>query len=418
MKNAILFPLIMFALLITACNNDEPDEPVSDPDDAPALATTSKIDLNSRESETLDALSKISFDINNDIAQNTIDIVTDYNGSYCYSPVSAIVCMGLVSNSLDSPNNDMIADMLGFDNIDSQNQLINKLLKYLPDPENGVNLHLANSIWHDTRFSTSEVFRKNMASLFGTSVYSRDFKSQTTVDDVNAWASRFTQGQIDNIINDIPNTTEIMWYNAMCFEGQWKFKFDKSATSSKTFHGLKSDRTVSMMYQKHIFGYAKDGDIQMVSLPFVKNKYVLDIIMNSDVDDNTWLESFTSQQHNNLISSTEPTIVSLTLPKFGCSTRLDLTPILYRLGFPQYNLTFKSMGISDKNPIQNISTFQSCIFDLNEEGVKAAAVTGSMDLISPGHVKKVEMTVDRPFYYLIREVKTGAIILLGRVCDF
>ncbi|HSJ52766.1 MAG TPA: serpin family protein, partial [Anaerolineae bacterium] len=51
------------------------------------------------------------------------------------------------------------------------------------------------------------------------------------------------------------------------------------------------------------------------------------------------------------------------------------------------------------------------------EGTEAAAATAVvMNLLSaPSEV--VQMTVDRPFVFLIRDVNTGAVLFLGRVVD-
>jgi serpin B len=58
---------------------------------------------------------------------------------------------------------------------------------------------------------------------------------------------------------------------------------------------------------------------------------------------------------------------------------------------------------------------------VDEKGTTAAAATvvgmGSMGCGGPAAAKTVKLTFNRPFLFLIRDVKTGAILFLGRVMD-
>ena len=54
---------------------------------------------------------------------------------------------------------------------------------------------------------------------------------------------------------------------------------------------------------------------------------------------------------------------------------------------------------------------------VDEAGTEAAAATAVIvgETAAPG--QQVEVTVDRPFIFLIRDIETGAILFLGRVLN-
>jgi serpin B len=53
---------------------------------------------------------------------------------------------------------------------------------------------------------------------------------------------------------------------------------------------------------------------------------------------------------------------------------------------------------------------------VDEEGTEAAAATAVvMELTAMPDV--VEVTIDRPFIFLIRDIETGAILFVGRTLD-
>ena len=55
---------------------------------------------------------------------------------------------------------------------------------------------------------------------------------------------------------------------------------------------------------------------------------------------------------------------------------------------------------------------------MDEEGTEAAAATGMIVFLSSGEPGlPVEVTVDRPFIFLIRDGATGTILFVGRVLD-
>jgi serpin B len=55
---------------------------------------------------------------------------------------------------------------------------------------------------------------------------------------------------------------------------------------------------------------------------------------------------------------------------------------------------------------------------VDEQGTEAAAATAVMMVgAAPGESGPVNFTIDRPFIFLIRDIKTGTILFIGRVLN-
>jgi serpin B len=54
---------------------------------------------------------------------------------------------------------------------------------------------------------------------------------------------------------------------------------------------------------------------------------------------------------------------------------------------------------------------------VDEEGTEAAAATAVVMQLTAAPAMPVEVTVDRPFVFLIRDIDTGAVLFLGHVVN-
>ncbi len=55
--------------------------------------------------------------------------------------------------------------------------------------------------------------------------------------------------------------------------------------------------------------------------------------------------------------------------------------------------------------------------DVNEEGTEAAAATAVVMEVMAMPLEEAELTIDRPFLFLIHDRSNGSVLFLGRVVD-
>jgi serpin B len=112
--------------------------------------------------------------------------------------------------------------------------------------------------------------------------------------------------------------------------------------------------------------------------------------------------------------------VALTMPKFKFRTQSGLTQALGALGmkaaFDPNSADFSGMTKHESLYISDV--IHEAYIDVDEEGTEAAAATAVvMRLTSAMPTEQVQLTIDRPFIFAIRDRPTGAILFLGRVTD-
>jgi serpin B len=109
--------------------------------------------------------------------------------------------------------------------------------------------------------------------------------------------------------------------------------------------------------------------------------------------------------------------VMLGLPKFGAESQLGLGDVLAALGMPTAfdadAADFSGMTAADRLYISAV--VHQANIDVDEKGTEAAAATAVMMAAGAALAPPVEMTVDRPFIFALRDTETSAILFLGRI---
>jgi serpin B len=114
-------------------------------------------------------------------------------------------------------------------------------------------------------------------------------------------------------------------------------------------------------------------------------------------------------------------IVDLTLPKFSAETRVNLAAVLKAMGMSTaFDPQLADLsGITTEEPLHLSNVIHQANIDVVEEGTTAAAVTvvtGSAGA-GPGELEHVQLHVDKPFLYFIRDQGSGAVLFMGRIDD-
>jgi serpin B len=74
-------------------------------------------------------------------------------------------------------------------------------------------------------------------------------------------------------------------------------------------------------------------------------------------------------------------------------------------------------GMTGTRELYISDVIHKAFVSVDEKGTEAAAATAVMMRLSAAPAEPVEVTVDRPFIFLIRDIQTGSILFVGRVLD-
>jgi hypothetical protein len=162
--------------------------------------------------------------------------------------------------------------------------------------------------------------------------------------------------------------------------------------------------------------YGAGDGWRAVELPYVGEALALTVIVPDD------LASFEASLDGDGLATITGALsdrqVSLTFPRFGIETKVELADVLAAMGMPMaFSGAADFGGITDEASLYISDVIHQANIDVDEKGTEAAAATAVVMRESAGPGEPVTLHVDRPFLFALRDVPTGAVLFLGRVGD-
>jgi serpin B len=105
-------------------------------------------------------------------------------------------------------------------------------------------------------------------------------------------------------------------------------------------------------------------------------------------------------------------IVDLKMPRFKTDAELNLVPVMKALGLSTAFTDAAEFPYLGNRPFAIGDMFQKAVISLDEAGTEAAAITMASGATSVP--REVNFHANRPFFYIISELSTGAIFFIGQ----
>ena len=136
------------------------------------------------------------------------------------SPLSVTYAMGMVNDGARGKTAEEITKMLGFDDGSAQdiNELCKQLIDNAPFVDEQVTLKLADCIITNLGIDLSEQYQKDMTDYYQAETFSKDFSQKSTVDFINDWCDKHTEGMIKKIIDQLDPMAQMVLMNAIYFK--------------------------------------------------------------------------------------------------------------------------------------------------------------------------------------------------------
>ena len=336
------------------------------------------------------------------------------------SPLSVSYALGMTYNGAAGTTLEAFRDVLHFNDLTNQevNESYKDLMGQLVTLDNQVEFSIANSIWYRLGFEVLSEFISTNQEYFDAAVEEIDFSDPQTVEIINQWIEDKTNHMIKDMLDFIPVDAVMYLINAIYFNAQWKYEFDKNETHEDNFMLADGSRHLTdFMIVNSDFYYTSNEDFRAVELPYGDSafsmvvmlpsgeKTVSDLVANLDVEHwDSWFEN------------SGMTNVQVELPKFKYGFKSLLNDPLSNLGL--------GVAFTDAADFTRISplgglfisrVIHQTFIDVQEEGTEAAAATiVEISYTSAGGGPLI-FKVNKPFLYLIKENSTGAIIFIGKV---
>jgi len=119
-----------------------------------------------------------------------------------------------------------------------------------------------------------------------------------------------------------------------------------------------------------------------------------------------------------IIGKLETRQVALTMPKFEYESSFGLKQALSTLGMGvAFTPDADFSGMNGERDLLIQDVLHKAFVSVDEAGTEAAAATAVIVGVTSIPAQPVEVKIDRPFIFLIRDIPTGSIIFVGRVLD-
>jgi serpin B len=110
--------------------------------------------------------------------------------------------------------------------------------------------------------------------------------------------------------------------------------------------------------------------------------------------------------------------VNLTMPRFEFDSSFNLSGALSGMGMKEaFSTDADFSGMTGTKDLYIGEVVHKAFVSVDEEGTEAAAAAAVVMQTTSMPMQPVEITIDRPFIFLIRDIETGAILFTARVLN-
>jgi serpin B len=289
--------------------------------------------------------------------------------------------------------------------------------------DDGFRLNIVNAIWGQKDYGFLHAFLDVLAENYGAGLRILDFMNETEESrlTINDWVSDQTEERIRDLIPEgvITPLTRLVLTNAIYFNAAWEYPFDEDVTADGDFYLLDGGQViVPMMKQTEVFGYAEGDGYQAVELLYDGDELSMVIMLPDDGQFEAFEEGLQADQVSDIIGGLQPAAAALTMPRFEFDSEFSLTGTLAAMGMPiAFSGAADFSGMTGSPDLAITEVIHKAFVSLDEAGTEAAAATAVIMDESETPGEPTEVTIDRPFIFLIRDIETGAILFVGRVLD-
>lgn len=347
------------------------------------------------------------------------------NQNMIYSPLSIKYALKMLNEGANGNTKTQIENIIGDMDLTKYNNI------------DGI-LSLANGVYIRDTYSNyvKEDYTKILTEKYNTEI---NYDSFSNADNINNWIENKTFGIIKNMLQD--NTVQnpdskMLLINALAIDMEWEEDFDSGKTKGANFYFEDgSTMTATTMNKKATYSdnisYYQDEDITSLTMNLKKyNDTQLEFIAimpKGNLSD--YIEDFSMEDLNNIIEKSTPASkskngVDISIPKFSFDYNLNLKEDLMKLGitdaFDKDLADFSNMYYYDEVDSRLFvgDALHKANIDFTEKGIKASAVTvilmtDTMAIMEEN--KPIEIKIDKPFLYVIRDKNTGEIWFIGTV---
>ncbi|MEM9654333.1 MAG: serpin family protein [Actinomycetota bacterium] len=275
---------------------------------------------------------------------------------------------------------------------------------------------VADRLWPATSAAPDQDWIDLMASHHGADVETIDVDNPDgSRERINSWVSEQTNDRIPELLPPgfINGNTVLVLTDTVYFKAQWRTIFGKYGPIDAPFTRL-DGTTVDMTYLVDLEqpGPRGRGDGYVgAEVPYLGDDYAMLIV----VPDEGRFDDIRSRMSSDLLAEIDASFTTgpyeLRIPEWETTTAIDFLGWLTERGIAPGAYPGIGPGVFLDGAVHGAD------IAVDEVGTEAAAATAlGFDESGPPEPELV-VAADRPFFYFVRHVDTGAVLFAGQVTD-
>jgi len=248
-----------------------------------------------------------------------------------------------------------------------------------------------------------------------------------SVDIINGWIERNTEGLIKDMLDRIPPDAVMYLVNAIYYKADWKYRFDAGETKKEPFY-IAPDKKVEV----DMMSLGKGAEMKLyagdtynyLEIPYSTGQYSMGVVLPNGHNMEEIEEEVTLENLNLWRDQAQETNLLLKMPKFKLREKQenmaeDLMDMGLRIPFGFDDRNFTLLFDNPTNPLKVSRIIHDAVIEVDERGSEAAAATvvEIVELSSAGPSTPKVFALDRPFIFFIQEKHSGAVLFMGKLGD-
>jgi len=425
------------AVALAGCTDSEPDnttnESTDTATDTPAegpLPSGSPSSTTDRVGELVAGNAAFALDLHHQLA------AAEDADNVFVSPYSISVALAMTYAGADGDTERAMRETLGFSLAEATHPAFADLQSQLDDRAttdatggsddeevDAFQLEVANALWGEADYPFADEYLDLVDEQYGGGFNSADFANDHAAERerINKWVAAETEDRIEALIPEggVSPQTVLVLTNAIYFMAGWQHEFDPDDTTEASFSALDgAESTVSMMEQNLRTNYADLPNAQAIELPYVGGDVSMVLLIPDEGAFETVQTALSGSTLFGVFEALGDASGNLRLPKFEYEFDTELSEVLGAMGMEAAfggGADFSNMVEGSGGPgIDDV--FHKAFVSVDEEGTEAAAAT-AVSMVVSQPPESFDLTVDRPFFFCIRDRPTDAVLFFGRMTD-
>jgi len=364
----------------------------------------------------------------NGLAADLFGRIAAQPGNVVFSPASIEAALAMTAAGARGATQTEMLHVLHAE--DETLDVIGQALRAWDDPSRQTyTLRVANRLFAEDADTFEEPYLARMRAEFAAPVERLDFAGSAEPSRVriNTWVAERTRERIRDLIpaGVIDSATRMVLVNAVYLDARWADPFERSRTQPEAFRVAGGASVqVDTMHATREMAHGQIDGATVIELPYRGGELAMRFVLPPE---GTAPEAWATEQHLSDTSELTWRRVALSLPKVRLEPdTIALSDHLVAMGMPlafsasQADFTGMANPPSPADRLYISTVLHKAFVRIDEDGTEAAAATAVVMATRGAPMPAAEPIVvrfDRPYLFVLRDVRTGAVLFLGRVSD-